>query len=85
MHRQNQQRTSGIQGALDHFYISVQSGNHFVRQIRYEVVNLLIVGTIATPHAGALHIVKAKTLGTRHQRMQQVFRLADVFSCLQIV
>jgi hypothetical protein len=30
-------------------------------------------------------VVKAKTLGARHQRMQQTLGLANVLSCLQVV
>jgi hypothetical protein len=56
-----------------------------MRQIYDEIVDLIVIGTIATPNAVALNIVEAEALGTRNERMQQAFSLADVLSSLQIV
>ena len=56
-----------------------------MRQIYDEVVDFIVVCAIATPNAVALHIVEAETLGSRDERMQQTFGLADILSSLQIV
>jgi hypothetical protein len=57
----------------------------FFGNIGKVVVDLVIVCTVATPNAFPAGIVEAETLGARHERMQQAFRLADVFPRLQVV
>ena len=85
MHRKHQQCAAGIQRSFDEFTFGVKFGQNFSRQTCYEIIDLIIVGTVAAPNAVALNIVEAKTLGTRDQRMQQTLGLADIFSCLQIM
>ena len=50
-----------------------------------EIVDLIVVCTIAAPDTTFANIVKTETLRPGHQGLQQPLGRADVFSCDQVV